>query len=395
MNAFSNIKNKLIIETDKKAAETKIESPLINTLKSVKWVNPLPGSSAVYNKKVLFNIPKQFDNLAQCYVKVDITPSGTCEALSPWAVIQLLKIVNLQTSKKVSLMECRTEYNLLRTEECSEKPELWSKMREGIEISSTFSSVITKYIPMYLFFSDDITSFFETRQKEQIQLELITNDNHTLMGFDSGISSLTFQLACLYFDTHDSGRNCDFPYNDLKITRPIVGSYNVFYEEPVLVPRLSTSAKILLRCPNPFFAIHVHLLKNDDLSRYAINTMRLTQRGSEVFYIHTDINYCFFAEEHGEQANGALSYWESKKQKRNVDSGLNILNGDSYPSYLEITFDEISGILSDDYTMYVYHEYRTDFQVSSDGVINQSTDEELYENNIATQQNPLVQLHSF
>ncbi len=385
MNNFLQIKNDLINNIDSKAGSRTLQKPLKNTLKSHAYVksNIVYGTGTLYNQSIAFQIPRQFNDLAQMYIKANLSTGGVLSTVESYFATKIFKTIQLRTVSGTILQTITPQYSSMRIDELFETP-LFTHLSVSIE-PGDFTSDETVFVPLLMFFSESVTTFLKTRHLEPLELYCITNDNKESMGMSVDLTSMAFELQCMYFDSIEEKPNTDFLLTSKAEQEYLVGSYDVFNEDNLIIDSGATSARLLIRCPHPAFNISVSLV-DVNTNRVQINTMTITAAGTELVKLNFKANYNLFSSQDAFLENGTLTYWFSKEKNRSTDSGLLTFGAPFFPCYIDLTFDA----LDNDYILYTFLEHRTNMRVDTKGFISYSDDRL----NSVEYINPLQQLNS-
>lgn len=383
MDRFTLMRNSLIEKTDNEAVESRnVLNPLKNTLKTVIEKKPLRNDTTIYNRKIHFDIPREYNNLAQLYVKCELTwdVSTTPESLLGCKIFKDIILRDKVTRTK--LFHIKPEYSVLRTAQLYGTP-LFDRISLGAEVGSiTGGTPVTIFVPIYCFFSEGVDYFLKTRYLNPMELECIVNESSSDMGvggLSQNLSSAEYSLFCLFFDTNEPSKLSDLPIiNDIYPWKKIKGSYDVFYEDDKTCAIGSNEQTLLLRCPHPTFSINCSLI-NETSNKKGINSFELIVGGVTVVSINYKMNYTMFGNEISYLDQPDFSYFISKEKSRSVDSGLLVFNGSMSPAYIKVTYDTITEEENGPFILKTFCEYRTDFDVSEKGAINISTDRNIPE----------------
>lgn len=378
MNSWKLIDNELINTVDKKSSFfPEKEKSLKNSLKTVvkKQISYSLNSNSIYSRKFVVDIPKEYDFLSQAYVKATLGNGTLSETPEPFLGARIFKKIYLRTKNGTVLQELTPEYTLNRIDELQNTP-LYRWTEVGCEPQTNFSDGnVELVIPLFFYFSESQLSFFRTRPLEQCELEFEVNDTAGNMGMTTTLTSASFEFYFKYFDTDDSSRamnQLDTVKNsslNYKIPKYLYGSFNIFREDEKTVLAGSTTTRLLLRCPNPTFALHVSLVNSSGKFKQ-IKNLKIVTGGVDLVDMDYRVNYDLFNNKQSFGGVGTTTLWFSKNKSRTEDSGLIVFSKAMHPSYLELEFDS----LDSDYILKTYCEHRTLFAVSEQGFINFSTD---------------------
>lgn len=364
MENFNLIDNHTILAIDKISREPQRELPIKNTLKTqVKSWNKYSlnsdASSGVYNQTFNIEIPREYNNLAQLYVKCTLSTNGVSTTVESYLGTKIFRSIRIKTKNGTTLQKFTPMYLQSRIDQLWLSP-IYSYLQVSMMPDIAFSAGSpTVFVPLFCFFSESELSFLQTRHLEQLEVEFITNRNKGAMGLSNDLTSLDTELYCLYHDDKEMPM----------IQRNLISSYNIFEENTTVVPSGSTSAKILLRCPHPAFSLNFCLV--DSTSNIAeIKTLKLSFADRTFLELDYRINYQNYGTPRAYLEAGIFTYFFNKYKERSYDSGLIQFNGALAPVYAEITFDSLSA----NHTLYIFEEYRTIFNIDDKGIIQLSTD---------------------
>ncbi len=368
MESFNNLNNEFIKSIDSTAINNyPLEKSLKNTLKTIVKSSDFIhiGTNTIYNKKMVIDISRSYDNLAQMFIKVVLSTGNVASTVQPGLGFKIFKSIKLMTKKGTTLQYLTPEYQLMRCDEMNGTP-LFDYIENAITENVNFvDGDVTVFVPLFLFFSDRSNLYLSTRHLEQLQLELITNDNYSLFGLTVDITSITCELCSLYYDTNTSNTFLDEILTK-KVPKNIRGSYSCFEEDAQIIANGATSLSYILRCPYPTFAIHFTALAANS-QKAQIKNVKLRFGNRTFVDIDYRINFQLSGKPKGFISDGTFSYYFSKEKDRNVDSGLITFSKEMSPTYVEIEF--LSAIPDSTYTLKTFCEYRTNFEVSELGEI--------------------------
>jgi hypothetical protein len=376
MQSFALIKNALMSEIDRKSQEVKPPVPMKNTLKTlIKIPSVKIFTSSIYNKKFAFDIPREYDNLSQLYIKCTLSTGSVASTVETYLATRILSNISLQTKQGTVLQKITPAYSHMRIDEIYGSS-LYNCIAPSLdpEVSSPFLTADpVVFVPLFLFMSESVYTSLSTRSLEPLELECRINSSFAAMGLSADLTSATFELYALYHDENTSSNITDKLYTEKpNIERSLYGSYNIFQEDTITILSGQTSGRMLLRCPFPLFALHASL-EAADASRNLIKTMKLTVGGVVILDLDYRINYQNFGTAQSFLETGTTSYFFSKNKERDFDSGLIVFSRSMYPCYLDVTFDT----LSSDCTLNIFEEIRTHFDVTEEGIISlNSSDKE-------------------
>ena len=342
MQSFNLIQNELMSMIDNQSRSPEPESALKNTLKTLvkRNVQTTYSTGQIYNKKVAFDIPREYDNLSQLYLKVTLsTGSVACDVDSYFAT-KIFKEIQLRTKQGTVLQTLNPQYLSARLDEIYSTG-LYTNIALSIEPDQLFvNGDPTCFVPLFFFFSESIETALRTRSLEALEIVATTNNDYGSMGLSIDLTSINFELYYLYHDENTSSKITDVIYTEKSIPREIVSSYNIFQEDPQVIATGATSARLLLRCPFPTFALHISLVDANS-NRFQVKTMSLTVGGTTIVNLDYRINYDMFGANKAYLENGSFTYFFSRNRRRCADSGLITFSRSMFPCYLDITFDAL------------------------------------------------------
>ncbi len=378
MNNFTLMSNALISAIDSKSISVREhKKPLLNTLKTQVKVQPGQtfGSNTLFGKTFVFDIPKNYDGLAQLGIKATITVDETTSNVETYLSAHIFDQISLRTKSGNVLQTIYPHYTDMRVDEVRNTP-LQEHLNLSMEPDFSTTTTSAVYVPLFFFFSEETGEFLKTRHLEELELYCNVVGDETFLGIGDdleviSVTAMSFELICTYFDNPRTSLNDNLIMSKKYTPGPLYGTYNVFNEDAVALPTGSTSARLLIRCPHPAFNISMSLVDLFSI-RVQINTMKITLAGGTTL-VDLDYKYVYslFSPRDGFMPAGTLTYYFSKEKDRTVDSGLMTFNGTNYPCYVDITFDA----LEDDYTLHTFLEYRTNFHVNELGQIGLSNDQ--------------------
>jgi hypothetical protein len=378
MDNFTLMKNKLIESIDKSARMPQKDINLKNTLKTIIKRRPtieFGNGNDIYRKKFIYDIPREYDNLAQLFIKCTLSTGDVATTPETLFATKIFETIVLRTKNGTTLQTITPRYTNGRVSETTGTP-LYNYLQESIDPSGAapFAQTEVVYVPLFFFFSEKITTFLNTRNLEQLELECTVAANKENMGMTVALTSATFELYLKYFDVDSSNKFSDqILTKKTGIPKQLYGSFDIFREQNVINSSTSTSASLLLRCPHPAYVMHLSLV-NQNSDRKTINNVKIKFGASEFLDIDRKMNYDLFEIKHGTLDTEVLSIWFSKMKDRTVDSGLLLMSGSTFPAYLEVEFDPNDPPDITEYTLYTMFETRTNFSVNDKGTVYLSQD---------------------
>lgn len=369
MQDFMLVKNTFFNETRNQGLDARpLPSGLTTKLKTVKSVKAVPLTSGIYGQKLSFQVPRQYDNLSQIFIKMTLSAAGDANPAS-YLATRVLKNIYVQGAKTGTLLSnIQPLYSLVRYDQLTQTS-MQNFLQNCLDPNEDFeANTVTLYLPLFSFFSDSGVSALPTRSLEDLEIIAYTNDDADLMGLADDLTDATFEAFFVYYDTPSTktfkDNNGD---NMLYGTVPkLIGTYDTYYEEPLAVPTGSTEAKILLRCPEPVFNI-CFAVKDPITSDFVnITRFKLTMGREDVVDLDTRINFTLSTKDEVSYVDGSVCcYWFSEERNRQINTGLTVFTDSFAPSYLTVYFDETTA----DSNLYVFYEIRTQIDVNKSGML--------------------------
>lgn len=375
MELFSKMKNGLISHIDDLSYEREVDEPIKNTLKtfvSLGTVNRVTPN--IYGKTFTIDISREYDNLSQLSIKSTLSTGSVSSTVESMFGTRIFSKIVLRTKRGTTLQTLIPQYTQARVCELNDSI-IFTKISAAIEPQGLFlNGNVTTITPLFLFFSEDVTTFLNTRNYEQLELELTINSSLDAMGMSSALTSGSFEFFGLFHDEDSSSSITDHKLtNKPAIIKQIVGSYNIFMEDDVIVSDSATYARILLRTPHPTYALHLSLT-DAVANTKQINRVRLTIGNRVILDIDNHLNFTLYGAHKGYIPDTCFTYFFSKLKNRVTDSGLLVFSKEMAPCFLEVYFDADTSPVGDSYTLKTIMEHRTNHVVSSLGDISMSND---------------------
>lgn len=392
MNQWSLMDNPIINEANVNSRELpKVNKAYNNTLKTtvVRRPSNVYGSSTIYGNTFSFDIPREYDNLAQLHIVATITLDTTGGEAKTWFATKIFSEIVLQTKNGTRLMKIDPNYTAARLYEITGQ-QLYTCITANLDPAEGLPNaqfIVT--VPLFFFFSEEIGNFLHTRKMEPLELHCVVNKDARSMGLtDAEVIGTEFELFLTYHDTNASSAFTDYPqllnkntkffnklYKDaksylFKVPKRLVGSFDIYSEQNFPVAVGQTYSKVYLKCNYPVYVMHISIVNSLTEVNPVIGA-RLTVGGSEIFDIAFGQNYSMYGAKHAYAQNSTFSYWFSIEQSRNRDSGLIIFSESMANTYLEVINDPIDNPDDDDgtYQLNITYECKTDLQLEDDGVV--------------------------
>ena len=346
-----------------------------NTLKTMVKSYPINvegSATSIYGRRIQFKIPRAYTGLSQLYIKCTLSTSSEENIVDSYFASKIFSEISLATLTGTTLQRITPEYTAMRIDSLYNTP-LYDHISLGLEPSAAFTTgTVTCVVPLFFFFSDNIGSFLDTRNLEQLVVNCKTAASFEAMGMSIDLTSATYELFNLFHDENTSNKFSD-QYYSIKSGLPknLISTYNANYEDDVECLSGTTSARLLLRSNHPNFVLHMGLF-SAGMKRFKIKKVTVNVAGTELMVIDHRMNYQFYSNNNSFSEPDTLSIWLNKTGTRVSDSGLTTFSGYMFPTYIDVEFDA----LDQDYTLKTFEEYRSLFSVTDRGFIRSSTDDE-------------------
>ena len=320
------------------------DAPLqpINHQKNIFTVNGIQGpyvTDSIYNRRFVFEIPKNIGYISELYIQTTITCTGDNSTIQDRLGSRVYKDIYLQTLKGPNIIQhIRPDYTNARTDLMTFKQLILSSMEPDTTFNNTTVNV---YTPLF------ISTGFDTNFVEPLQISAKINDSYTTMGLSS--NTITAITAKLYIVSHTIESCLRKSYRMI--------SYNVFYEEPVAITTSSTSTKTFIECDKQVSAVHM-VIRSTGQEYFRINSFQLTSNDLDIVPIMPSVlnnNNC--------DIGMTYSYYFNSTKDRLSLAGLNL--DDLDPLELTVNYNTIGA----GYSLYIFFEYSTVINISPLGSI--------------------------
>ena len=315
-----------------------------------------------YSKVVNFEIPGEYNNLAQLFVKVTAITTGDNTNHSLYAGVWHFKRMYLQNKMGERIMTNTANYLSVRTDELAQSP-INSLLSNAMEPSPTFNNTTSVfYVPFFAWFSDDVDEAIPTFYTEQLELVCEVSDSKEMMGMPVDITDADYELICVYHD--------DLVRKPSPLPMKIV-SYDIFEEYPIRNNGTDAFTKGTLSCNYPVFVNH-SMVK--DLSQQFSTITNIEYELPNEKLADLDPRIAFSLASNGEtlptevnmETNSTNSYYFSRyrgnvaRSKKNTD--FVTFTEEMAPCTIKISH-------AADATKYLYNicEYRNIIEIDSEG----------------------------
>lgn len=366
MESWLKIKNALF-DT---AFETRSDVPSKskNTLKTFQKVDSSKTITDVYQKTVSLRIPRNYDNLSQLYLKITLSSNLRAITVAPALASRIFKSIRLETRQGLTIADQSPVYAMRRYIENFLNGK-FTAMSEGMDLDSTFAANLypSLVIPLWFFFSEHEDYFLKTRSLEELQLTMVFNDSADLMGLSGSFDSAQIDLFGCWYDTPETDKVNDFIFTEKTPKYVLPNTYSIYRETPLTLAAGSTSAKVLLRGPNPFYALHAGLWNKTTHKYINIKRFVLTVKGTTLVDIDYRMNWEHLNDNSAYFEDSVFSYFFSKYRDRKFMSGLMMASQGMFPVYATFYFDA----LANESELFTEVEIRNKFEVDAKGFISE------------------------
>lgn len=368
MQNFMLIKNSFVKASKEQGQDKRpIETGLTTKLKTTRRVQPRLLDSNVYGQHVLFQVPKDYQNLSQVFIKMTLSTGGTALPKSQLASRIFKNVIIRSADSGCLLQDIRPLYTLVRYDELSQT-NYQNYLQNAMDPNQVFdANTVTLYLPLFAFFSEHQALYLKTRNMEALEIECITNDSAALMGLSSELTETAFEALFVYYDVPDFNSFKSKTGNELyyePIPQSIDGTFDCFYEEPVAVSTGATSATMTLRVPDPVYSLHFAVIDPDTQFFVPIDSFVISMAGQNVVEMDTRVNFTLATKDEVGFVDGSVvSYWFSEERSRYTNTGLLALTDSFFPTKLTVNFEATTS----DCEFHVFAEVRTKIDISKEG----------------------------
>lgn len=325
-----------------------------------------------YGKVVNFEIPTEYNNLTQLFVKVTAVTAGDNTNHSLYAGCWHFRRMYLQNKMGIRIMTNTANYLSVRTDELAQSP-INSLLSNAMEPSPTFNATTsTFYVPFFAWFSDDVEKAIPTFYTEQLELVCEVAGSKEEMGMPVDITDATYELICVYQD--------DIERKSSPLPMTIV-SYEIFEEYPIRNNGTDAFTKGTLSCNYPVFVNH-SIVK--DLSQQFSTVTQIELDLPNEKLVDLDPRIAFSLASNGAtlpsdvniETNSTNSYYFSRyrgnvaRSEKNTD--FVTFTGEMAPCTIKISH-------AADATKYLYNvmEYRNIIEIDAEGKFSVRTPDKL------------------
>jgi hypothetical protein len=207
----------------------------------------------IYNGRYEFLLSHTNGHLEQCFIKATLSTGNVATTVKSNFGLKIFKSIRLHDGAS-TLALCTSFSNVARTDL------LIGGVLEDRITSSTqptagafLAGDVVLYIPLMFWFSDSVLHSLDMLNRNQLYIEVITNNNKGDMGLSVDLTSAKYELFSKYRQTG----------NFSKVPKVITNSYSTYQEKPVLCLAGTTSTKIKMECPYECFYVHFLILSAD------------------------------------------------------------------------------------------------------------------------------------
>ena len=313
------------------------------------------SNTAVFGRKIIFNVPKEYNGLSQIYIKSALTCTGAANPM-PFLGCRVFDQIIVRTKRGTILFVQGPQFCQSELDSLGNTP-----LRQQLEKATTpdgnwASNTITVITPVFAWFSSP-NKQLPSRHLEDLEIECTVAADYNKMGIDN--VSLTAGVFEVYFKFYDD-------VEPKPLTAGKVVGFDTFVETPVSNASGATNSTCYLTCPFPVINTSVGVI-NDNQALYEINRIVVTSKGSELIDVDRRMLYSLASKKEISIEDGGFSqlYWGLEHDKNNVSDYM-IFNKSMYPCALTATYSQPIAAPS---TMYVIHTYAQTFEYLSNGTI--------------------------
>lgn len=322
-----------------------------------------------YGDIVYFNIPS-YGYLSKAFIEINITLDAEYTLGQENPAEKFFEWIEVRTTKGDETLQRFTDiYTMMRTDLLDQGT--YSRMSALLSpvVTDDTNHVYRMYVPIYAYFSEHPSKFFNTELLEPITIVAKINKDNTTIGIQQAITKIELRLHATYFKTEENTIQRlpltyvvaqAFEEKESSDITTGTSSYNGVFE----VERSVFATHFLLENANRDIKIikDVTIKVNGRIlytSNYQLNGMELGWYGTSGFTIDTNSP----SENLGQRAFSI--YW-SMYSDRNRNT-LMINFKDCKPVEYEITFDAIQAGDDPPYKLKIIQEYFDILKVDGEG----------------------------
>ncbi len=362
MNNFNLIDIPLISKLESMAVDSRTEKEGLKG--AIRTIIKLPvsnflNSNTVLGKKMSWDIPREYNNLQNMFIKSTLTSSGAPDPKSYFGARIFSEIV-LRTKNGTVLFTIQPYYTYARIDKLKSS-QIYNHLENATMPLETWNnSVCEIFTPLFGWFNNKP---IETMYLEPLELVATVTSSVDTMGLTAGstVSAGSFELHLHYND-----RMYD-PKKSLNKSMLISDSYQE--QETVTCAVGSTSKSFILQCPHPVFCTHF-VMSNSTQDLLSINRIVVESRGVTLFDMDRRVSYSLQEglEETADVESGPFTIWWSRERSRITNSGLMYFGQSMYPVKVTCYFSAVPSVTYDIITI---HEYFNELSIK-DNIIKRS-----------------------
>lgn len=332
--------------------------------KNIKYIEPRYQNNEIYNKKIVFDIPRN-GRLGAIYLESTLTTTGDNTTVQDRLGARIYSDIELQTVRGAqSLFRNTPEYNLLRLD--SLNTDKLSYVEAATQPSDIFNNnTVTCFTPVYSYFFDKAENYINTNHWESLQLEIKSNSSKVEMGLPQDLTVISCRMICVYY-TMDKPES--FPSND-----QVFLTYDSFVEPKAALSSGATSKEVQVSLKHRTI-FTVNSLCQNDTTKDILRSSRLVLKNNNkiLFDMPRVLNFSLLDE--GEESStfesnsGFYTYWLSLKKDRSVANFVINLSQIENP-FLTVSFNSTQNA---NYYLYVIYEFFSLVTVSPTGQVSRN-----------------------
>lgn len=314
----------------------------------------LGSITEVFGRKMIFNVPKQYNNLSQIYIKSTITTTGLANAM-PYLGNRIFEHIVVRNKRNTvqlanqTPISCQSRFDAL--DGTPLRIQLEKATTPDVVWNNNTMSVIT---PMFAWFSEP-SKELQTKFIEDIEIECTVSRDYLAMGIDNvALTAASFEIYYKFYDD----------VVDAVYKPKTVMGYDVYSETPIA--NTGTNAKLFMTCPFPIIDSHLAVV-SENQAFYEIQRVVLRSKGSELIEADRRMLYSFGSErEISVNDGGTMCLFYGQEHNRNKPSDYMTFVKSMYPVDMTVHYTQNSITAC---TLHVAHEYAQRFEFKPNGDI--------------------------
>lgn len=312
-------------------------------------------NTAVFGRKMIFNIPKEYNNLSQVYFKSNLTTNGTANPF-PFLGCRVFDQIIVRTKRGTILFQQSPQYCQSRLDSLENTP-IRIQLEKATTPDATWSNnTISVITPLFAWFSEP-NKALQTKYVEELEIECTVAADYNKMGIDNvSLTAGTFEVYLKYYD--------DVEYKPYR-TGKVLG-YDTYVETPITNASGATSSTVYLTCPFPVIDTNVALV-NQNQALYEVNRINVVSKGSELLDVDRRMLYSLGTRKEISVDDGGYVclFWGSEHDRNRVSDYM-IFNKSMHPCAMTVSYSQPSAAACD---LYCIHTYAQTFEFLPNGTI--------------------------